>query len=342
MKTPLAGLCVLALSVAIVGQESNGTIAGKVTDQTGATVTGVTVEARHGATGAIYKGAVSSEGDYSLAQLPAGTYELSIPIPRGAFAEILYQPFVQKDVVVPAGQTVSQNIVMRLQMNLATLGDAPPALLAGMRARTTLPTGPAPRMTDGKPDFSGFWLNENGFELPTPVPFQPWAEEIRKKRQDSGTPSTLSFCLPSTPIPIAQPFPYQLVQNHSMLVMLQDLDFPGWRQIFLDGRPHPKQWNPAWFGHAVGTWDGDTLVVDVVGFNDQSFIGGGPHTEQLHVVERIRRPDAGHLEIDITAEDPGAFTGPWKRRVTATLASKDEQILEYLCENNVFPQHLVK
>jgi hypothetical protein len=287
---------------------------------------------------------VSAQGEYTFAQLPAGTYDVSVPVIRGAFTETDYMPFAQNAAAVQAGRTLPLDIAMKVETNLATLGDAPVALLNGMRARTTAPTGPAPRMADGRPDLSGFWLNElSNFALP-PVPLQPWAEKIRKEREESRAPSPLSLCLPSSPVPIAMPFPYQFVQNQSMIVMLSDLDFPGWNQIFVDGRPHPnpKEWNPAYFGHAIGTWEGDTLVVDVVGFNDLSFLGGAPHTEQLHVVERIRRPDAGHLDIEITAEDPGALTGVWKRHVTATLGGKNEQIMEYLCENNLFPEHVVK
>ena len=79
-----------------------------------------------------------------------------------------------------------------------------------------------------------------------------------------------------------QEFPYQIVQGNTMVMMLQDLNYPGWRQIFMDGRSHPKEWNPAYFGHSIATWDGDTLVIDSVGFNEETTVMGEPHTEQLH------------------------------------------------------------
>ena len=342
MKVYGATLMAAFFGAALLAQGGAGSIAGKATDPAGAFVTGLTVEARNTASGTVYKSPLSAEGDYTIADLPAGTYEVSLPVTRGPFVEALFMTFVQKDVVVRAGETSKLDIAMKVEGNLATLGDQPISLLNGMRARTTIPTGPTPRHPDGKPDLSGVWLNQQPPTPPTPPALQPWAEKIRKEREETRAPSPLSLCLPSSPVPIMQNFPFQLVHNPSIIVFLNDLDFPGWSQIFLDGRPHPTAWNPAWFGHATGTWEGDTLVVDVVGFNDQSFLAGAPHTEQLHVTERIRRPDAGHLEVDITAEDPGAFTAVWTRHTTATLGAADEQIMEYLCENNVFPQHLVR
>ena len=123
------------------------------------------------------------------------------------------------------------------------------------------------------------------------------------------------------------------------------------RPIYLDGRPHPdpktgkmgsRTWNPSWLGHSVGRWEGDTLVIDTVGFNDRSWFMTSPHTEQLHVIERLRRPDLGHLEIDVTAEDPGAFSAPWKRHLIATIGAKDEEIEEFICnEDNIDISHLV-
>jgi hypothetical protein len=113
---------------------------------------------------------------------------------------------------------------------------------------------------------------------------------------------------------------------------------PGFRQIFLDGRGHPDVWNPAWQGHSIGKWEGDTLVVDTVGFNDQ--VQAGPiHSDQLHVVERMRRPDMAHLEIEITTEDPGAWMpgSVMKQNIHGVLAL-DQEILEFICqENNRLP-----
>src|SRR5262249_38984425 len=107
------------------------------------------------------------------------------------------------------------------------------------------------------------------------------------------------------------------------------------RQIYLDGRGHPKDFNPSWMGHSIGHWEGDTLAIDTVGFNDLAWAAGSfPQTEKLHVTERFRRLDLGHLEVEMTYDDPGAFKQPVTRRVVDTLAPKDVDVLEYVCNEN--------
>jgi hypothetical protein len=126
--------------------------------------------------------------------------------------------------------------------------------------------------------------------------------------------------------------------------MILDDDTPGFRQIFMDGRGHPKDVNPTWTGHAIGRWEGDTLVVDKVGFNDKTWLDndGHPHTEMLHIIERYRRPDKGHLEMETTVEDPGTLAKPWTQKRIADLAPGDEEVLEFICnENNRDPDHMV-
>ena len=115
------------------------------------------------------------------------------------------------------------------------------------------------------------------------------------------------------------PFHYRFVQTPKIIVMMQEFDTPGYRQIYTDGSKHPEDWNPAWYGHSIGKWEGDTLVVDTVGFNDRGWLGVAPQTEKLHVVERITRPDLGHLQADITIEDPGVLRAPWKVTIRAGL-----------------------
>ena len=113
--------------------------------------------------------------------------------------------------------------------------------------------------------------------------------------------------------------------------------------MLLDGRPHPPSVGPSWLGHSVGTWDGDTLVVDAIGFHDRGWLNfdGQPHSDKLHVTERIRRPDLGHLEIEITLDDQGAFRKTWTGTKYATLAP-DVELQEYVCsENNKDAAHLV-
>ena len=116
------------------------------------------------------------------------------------------------------------------------------------------------------------------------------------------------------------------------------------RQVFLDGHAHPKDLEPTWLGHSIGHWAGDTLVVDSIGFNDKTWLDfdtAYPHTEMLHVVERYRRPDLGHLELEMTIEDPGALQKPWTVMRVSNLDPKDE-IMEHICtENNKYAEHLV-
>jgi hypothetical protein len=110
-------------------------------------------------------------------------------------------------------------------------------------------------------------------------------------------------------------------------------DAPGFRQVFLDGRSHPPTPNPTWYGHSVGRWEGDTLVVETVGFNDRSWIGVYPHTEQLRATERYRRSEYGRLEIQVVFDDPGTFMRPWTQNLVWYLAPQEE-VIEYVCENN--------
>jgi hypothetical protein len=169
------------------------------------------------------------------------------------------------------------------------------------------------------------------------------ARRIELAKDPRNAPHTR--CLPGPPpIPGASsPFIGKIVQTPSLMVVLFE-DYPGFRQIFIDGRKHPDPWNPSWMGHSVGRWEKDTLVVDTVGFNDMSLlggIGGGPypHTEALHMTERYRRVNYGTMELKVTFEDPQAFTAPYHENLTLLLAPQEE-LLEYVCENNK-PEHLV-
>jgi hypothetical protein len=150
----------------------------------------------------------------------------------------------------------------------------------------------------------------------------------------------MALCLPGDPTPTPPVF-YKFVQTRGILVFLFEHE-PHYRQIFFDGRVHPQQADPTWMGHSVGKWDGDTLVVDTTGFNDKSwliFTAGLPHTEMLHMVERYRRPDLGHLLVDLRLEDPGAFTKPVERHMTWELAPGEETLESICTENNKFPEY---
>ena len=138
-----------------------------------------------------------------------------------------------------------------------------------------------------------------------------------------------AYCLPQSATPITLIFPYKLIQTPDVIVHLTEFVTPGFRQIFLDGRGHPELWNPAWMGHSIGTWEGDTLVVETTGFNEIT-PGFGIHTEKLRVIERFTRPEFGRLEIEITAEDPDAYAEVFTFRREAGLVL-DQEILEFVC-----------
>jgi hypothetical protein len=328
---------------AAFGQAQPGTITGLLRDLNGNPVIGTegAVHVKNTATQAEFSAPISSKGDFTLTGLPAGTYDLTVPM-----ACCMYGTYSQKGVAIAAGQTLTMNLQLPWNINLGTIGDDPVMLMNDMRAKAGNIAGPTPRMQDGKPDFSGMWaqVTEAGGQGFGPrIPLKPWAAEIQKKimervKTDTNLLNPAAFCLPQSALQITLPFHFKLVQTPTLMIHITEFLTPGYRQIFMDGRGHPKDWNPAWEGHAIGKWDGDTLVVDSTGFNEIT-AGVGVHSEKLHVVERFRRPDLGHLEVDITVDDEDAYTEPWHRKVRATLIPQEE-ILEFVCaENNKDPLH---
>jgi hypothetical protein len=167
----------------------------------------------------------------------------------------------------------------------------------------------------------------------------PWAE-AELKREGRAIENPTARCLPWGPL-LDGPFPFKFVQSPSVIVVLIE-DIFSYRQIFLDGRGHPKDGDPTWMGHSMGRWEGDTLVVDSAGFNNKSWTPmGRPHTDQLHIIERFRRIDAGHLDYEMTIDDPGTYVKPWTIKRASNLLVGDE-IGEYICtENNQDVQHMI-
>jgi hypothetical protein len=198
-------------------------------------------------------------------------------------------------------------------------------------------SAPAPRTADGKPDLSGFWrvdaagIAETGAAEDTIKP-QAWAVALTEQRKETlGRDSPSIRCLP--PGPVIDMGVGKVVQTRNLLVMLWE--GTRYREIFLDGRPLPKDPNPDWMGYSVGHWEGDTLVIESAGFNDRTWLDdlGHPHTEALRVTERLHRRDFGHMEIIRTAVDPGALTAPWTVPVKLELYA-DTEPLEYVCNEN--------
>lgn len=214
-----------------------------------------------------------------------------------------------------------------------------------------------PRTADGKPDFSGLWIlptkrqgnpNFPGCEpvsdefiniaasLKGGLPYQPWAADLVKvRRTEQRVNDPLSRCTPIGPIRLyTLPGPRKIAQTPGLLILMNELD-TSYRQIFTDGRPLPEDPNPSWHGYSSGKWEGDTLVVHTNGLRDGIWLDatGNPMTEAARITERFRRPDFGHLDIEITVDDPKAYTKPW----TVTLhqvIKLDTDLLDYVCSDN--------
>lgn len=235
--------------------------------------------------------------------------------------------------------------------------------------------GPAPRTPDGKPDLTGIWefvdagprfrpkgtpafsfkpgapvysqFFNIGITLPgETLPFTPWAAALRKQRKDNNNKDNPdAHCLPLGLMQLhAHPQPREIVQTPSEIVIVYEANY-GLRQIFTDGRPVPKidDVEPWWYGYSVGHWEGDTMVVETVGFRDDVWLDveGSPLTNTGKMTERFRRPDFGHLQIDITVEDPKAYTKPWTVRIDQKLML-NTNLIEFICnENEKSDAHLV-
>ena len=210
-------------------------------------------------------------------------------------------------------------------------------------------SAPAPKTSDGKPDLSGLWVPADGKYLPNlavdgaEVPFQPWAAALYKERQENhgkGRPSERCLTHGVTDFD-ALATPRKIIQTPGLIAILFE-SYNHWRQIFLDGRPLQKTVQPVYMGYSVGKWDSDTLVVDTIGFNDQGWLddGGHPLTEALHVTERLRRRNFGHIDLQITIDDPGAYTKPWTVNLSGFNFFADEELMESICEDRDAP-HMV-
>ena len=218
----------------------------------------------------------------------------------------------------------------------------------GPPATAPEPNRPAPKLADGKVDLSGVWTGGGDSQIDRLLKpgeldsiMQPWARKVMASRTDGQDP--YNYCMPGGPLRITGGFAWRLVQhptiNATHIFMLQEGNAHTYRQIFMDGRTHPDDPSPTWYGHSIGRWDGDALVIDTVGLNDKFWLDGSgtPHTEQLHLVERWTRTNFTTLRRDVTIEDPGAFTRPFTVTYAARLATPDSEIMEYICiENNQY------
>jgi len=216
---------------------------------------------------------------------------------------------------------------------------------------------PAPRTNDGKPDLSGVWdvlhnrpcppegcadmwipqeFLDIGWGLKGGLPYQPWAAETVKKRMAENRLSDPNWkCLPTGIVRMyTTPLYRKIIQTSGLVLILNEREAM-YRQIFTDGRPLPEDPQPSWTGYSTGKWQGDTLVVQTSGFRDGIWLdaNGSPLTESANITERLRRVNFGTLEIEITVNDPKAYTRPWTVKLTQLL-KPDTDLLDYYCIEN--------
>jgi len=182
-----------------------------------------------------------------------------------------------------------------------------------------------------------------GIDLPGGLPYQPWLAAISKKRTDDLAKDDPHIrCLPDNFLrAYGMPHLLKFVHTPGLLVMLNEMN-AGYRQVFTDARPLPEDPNPSWQGYSSGKWSGDTLVIDTIGLRDDTWIdwNGSVLTQAAKVREQMRRPDFGHLEIQVTVDDPKAYTKPWTVTLTQRIVVDTELIDEVCVENEQSLQHL--
>ncbi len=192
------------------------------------------------------------------------------------------------------------------------------------------------------PDFSGIYqgggpINDISEGLPPgeSLPLKPEARKILDARLSKDDPE--ASCLP-TGVPRIAPYPWRIVQTPTHIFFLYEGNIHSYRQIFMDGRPHPPadDLDPTWYGHSIGHFEGKTLVVDTVGYNDRFWFDfkGHPHTERLHTVERYTFNGPNKLVDEVTIDDPGAYEKPFRVTFTAERAPAGFELMEYICQEN--------
>ena len=227
---------------------------------------------------------------------------------------------------------------------------------------------PAPRLPDGKPDFSGIWTSADskkegaankasdgndisssrfmanmGAEMKGGLPYQPWLVPIVKRRTENlAIDDPHIRCLPDNFLrAYGLPHMLKFVHKPDLLVVLDEMN-AGYRQVFTDARPLPDDPTPSWQGYSSGKWSGDTLVVDTIGLRNDTWIdwNGSVLTESAKVREEIQRPDFGHLRIKVTVDDPKAYTKPWTVTLTQRIVVDAELIDEICLENEQFVKRM--
>jgi hypothetical protein len=218
-------------------------------------------------------------------------------------------------------------------------------------------SAPAPRLPDGKPDMQGVWMANAGGDPNTPagrpplarfgntavgfkddLPFRPWARELQRKRSaEFSKDNPDGLCLPESTLQLhLDPQPFKIIQTPKAMYVIYETNY-GIRTIYMDGRPLPQQGvpQPYWYGYSVGRWDGDTLVVDTNNYRDGGWLDarGSPVTDALKATERIRRASYGQIDIELTVDDPKAYTKPFTIDMNMKIMIDTQMIEEFCLEN---------
>ena len=211
--------------------------------------------------------------------------------------------------------------------------------------RDKAPTGPVPRLPNGKPDFSGVWdhpyvpdmsitarnpsIQKGAGEIPYSAAGLDNIKNYNPERDGDYTGMCMPYGLTRS---MNAPYPIQIMQNDKVVAFMFEVST--WFHVAPFKDAHPADLDPLWFGSSIAKWDGDTLIIDTIGFNGYTRLDtkGNPHSDKLHLVQRFKHVDAGHVSYTITIDDPVFYTKPWSNERTLTLS--DGPLLEYSCEEN--------
>jgi hypothetical protein len=253
----------------------------------------------------------------------------------------VHRPIVVAIVLIATVAFVSRAL---LAQNLGTIGTGT-AGESTAQGRGGTPSGPAPRLPNGHPDFSGVWDHayvpdmtlsnvRSGLQTgPGDLPFTPAGLENFKSYNPERDGDYTGMCMPFGLMrSVNAPYPFQIMQNDKYVAIL--FEQSTWFHVVPFKAAHSKEPNPTWFGESIAKWDGDTLVIDTVGFNGFTRLDtvGHPHSDKLHLVQTLKRADAGHITYAVTIDDPVYYARPWTNERTFTTATGD--LLEYSCEEN--------
>ena len=249
-------------------------------------------------------------------------------------AVLLAAPIRAQQTSVPVGST------------LGTVGSGVPGEASTPGSRNA-PSGPAPRLPNGRPDFNGVWdhayvpdmslsaKNTTQQKAPGPLPLTPRGIENIKSYDPEKDGDYTGMCMPyGLTRSFNGPFPIQIMQTDKHVAFLFEMGT--WFHVAPFKDAHSADPNPTWFGESIAKWDGDTLIVDTVGFNGWSRLDtrGHPHSDKLHVVETFRRSDAGHIVYAVTVDDPVYYTKPFTVTFNARLQAPGDELMEYICQEN--------